>query len=90
MKQRKWTNEQKLQIVLLGLKGQSVSQICIDHQLSQSQYYKWRDQFMSNASKAFDASKQAQSEQRLERENHRLKAMIGELTIELKKTEAWL
>ena len=90
MTPRRWTNDQKLQIVLLGLKGQSVAQICSDNQISQSLYYKWRDKFLNNAPKAFDVEKTSQTQQRLERENQHLKIMIGELTFELKKSELWL
>lgn len=90
MPKKTWTNEQKLQIVLSGLKGQSIAQICSDNQISQSLYYKWRDKFLSNATNAFDVERTSQSQQRLERENQRLKTIIGELTIELKKSEVWL
>ncbi|WP_198469335.1 transposase [Acetomicrobium sp. S15 = DSM 107314] len=47
MKQRKWTAEEKFAIVIEGLKGQkTVSEICRDHALSQTVYYKWRDAFL--------------------------------------------
>lgn len=47
MKPRKWTVEEKLEIVLEGLKGvKSVAEICREHQISQSQYYRWRDKFL--------------------------------------------
>jgi hypothetical protein len=46
----------------------------------------WRDQFLQNAGKVFKMPQKAQQQTRLERENERLKAMVGELTMELKKT----
>jgi len=47
MKQRKWTAEEKFAIVMEGLKGQkTVSEICREHALSQTVYYKWRDAFL--------------------------------------------
>ena len=90
MKQRMWTNEQKMQIVLCGLRGQNISEICNENGIKQAQYYKWREQFLSNAAKAFDAPRVSNEQVRLQSENQRLKAMIGELTLELKKTEQWL
>jgi len=46
MKTRKWKAEEKLAIVLCGIKGEkSISEICREHQISQTQYYKWRDKF---------------------------------------------
>jgi len=44
-----------------------------------------RDQFLQNAGKIFEMPKTAHQQGRLERENERLKAMLGELTMELKK-----
>ena len=90
MKRRKWTNEVKASIVLSGLRGLSIAQICNENGISQSQYYQWRDQFLSNAGKAFDNDKTPKEQQRLSRENQRLKGLVGELTLELKKSEEWL
>ncbi len=87
MKKRLWTSEQKLQIVMQGIKGRLVSEICNEYQIGQSQYYLWRDQFLQNAGKIFEMSKTAQQQTRLERENEKLKAMVGELTMELKKSD---
>lgn len=90
MRRRKWTNKEKSRIVLSGLKGQSVSILCSEYGICQSQYYQWRDQFLSNAEKTFDSSNQSKREERLQRENQRLKGAIGDLTLELKKSEEWL
>ncbi len=87
MKKRLWTSEQKLQIVMQGIKGRAVSEICNEYQIGQSQYYLWRDQFLQNAGKVFEMPRATQQRTRLERENERLKAMVGELTMELKKSD---
>jgi transposase-like protein len=87
MKKRVWTSEQKLQIVMQGIKGRLVSEICNEYQINQSQYYLWRDQFLQNAGKVFEMPKTAQQQSQLERENERLKATVGELHIELKKSD---
>ena len=45
-----WTSEEKMMIVLEGLRGdESISKICAKHGISQSQYYKWRDTFLELA-----------------------------------------
>lgn len=90
MKRRKWTNEAKASIVLSGLRGQALAEICNEHGISQSQYYQWRDHFLSNAGKAFTSNKMPKEQQRITRENQRLKGLVGELTLELKKSEEWL
>ena len=47
MKLRKWSSEEKMAIVLEGLKGEkSVAEICREHQISQALYYRWRDSFL--------------------------------------------
>lgn len=90
MKKRQWTNQQKAQIILEGLSGQiEISKLCNKYQIAQTQYYKWRDLFLKESHTAFEVKKQSQKEQRLEAENSKLKRIIGDLTIELKKTSSY-
>jgi len=88
MKRRRWEPKTKAMIVLEGLRGKQVSEICTEHQISQAQYYKWRDQFLANLPQVF--SDDNRKEKALTKENARLKRIIGDLTVELKKTEEWL
>ncbi len=47
MKLRRWSSEEKMAIVLEGLKGEkSVAEICRGHQISQALYYRWWDRFL--------------------------------------------
>jgi transposase-like protein len=87
MQRRKWDAKTKAIIVLEGLKGKPVAELCTEHQMSQAQYYQWRDQFLAHAPKAFEVHEHNQKEGRLERENARLKALVGELLLELKKSD---
>ena len=88
MKRRKWDPKTKAMIVVEGLKGKPVSEICIEHQISQTQYYRWRDQFLAKLPQVF--AEDNRREKALSKENARLKKIIGDLTVELKKTEEWL
>ena len=88
MERRKWDPKTKTLVVLQGLKGKPVSEICLEHQISQTQYYQWRDQFLANAHQVF--TENDRKEERLTKENARLRKIIGDLTVELKKTEEWL
>jgi len=88
MKRRKWDSKTKAMIVVEGLKGKPVSEICIEHQISQTQYYRWRDQFLAKLPQIF--AEDNRTEKALSKENVRLKKIIGDLTVELKKTEEWL
>jgi transposase-like protein len=63
MKRRIWTSKQKAQIVLEGLSGQiDVSHICPKYQVSQTQYYKWRDTLPQNCYQSFEVKKQTVKE----------------------------
>jgi len=86
-KGRNWTSEEKAKIVLQGLKGRSVAELCNEYQIHQQQYYRWREQFLENAGQVFEINKQSKREQALEQENKKLKGIIGDLTVELKKSE---
>ena len=90
MQKRKWDAKTKAMIVLEGLKGKPVAEVCTDHQISQSQYYQWRDQFLAHAPNAFEVHQRTRKEARLEHENTRLKKLVGELLLELKKSDELL
>ena len=49
-----------------------------------------REQVLAHAAKAFDDPQRTRKEARLERENARLKQLVGALTCELKKSDALL
>jgi transposase-like protein len=87
MKRRRWDSETKTKIVLEGLSGRPVSEICNEYGIHQNQYYIWRDKFLSEAHKAFDSKKDVGELDRLRRKNQELTQIIGSLTVELKKTE---
>jgi transposase-like protein len=85
MIRRKWDARTKSTVVLEGLKGMPVADICTEHQISQAQYYDWREQFLKKMPSLFIANDRR--EQALTRENGRLKKLVGELTLELKKRQ---
>ena len=88
MKNRKWTSKQKSQIVIEGLSGKiEISKLCTRYEISQAQYYKWRDLFLQSCHQAFETKNITKKEQKLESEVHKLKSIIGDLTVELKKNE---
>ena len=87
MPRRKWDAQTKAAVVLQGLKGRPIGDICTEHQISQAQYYQWREQFMKKMPQLFTNTERR--EKALVRENSNLKRMIGELTVELKKLNGW-
>jgi len=88
MKNRKWLSQQKLQIVLEGLSGKiEISKLCAKYQIAQTQYYTWRDNLLKHGHQAFEVKNVTKKEQHLEQEVTKLKKIIGDLAIELKKSE---
>jgi transposase-like protein len=69
-------------IVMEGLKGKPVAELCTEHQISQPLHYQWRDQFLAHAAPAFEVHQHTRKEARLEHENARLKKLVGELLLE--------
>lgn len=87
MKRRQFDSKLKAQIVLDGLRGRLLAEICNEYEISQSQYYRWRDQFLANAPEVFETQNKDKEKAKLKREVTKLKGLVGELTVELKKSD---
>ena len=94
-KRRQYSAEFKLETVMEGICGEKpVTQICRERNITDSLYYKWRDQFKEHAPAIFtrqDQQTQAVSEQ--EARIADLERMVGKLAMEneiLKKASHWL
>src|SRR5579859_4490515 len=89
---RKWSAADKLRIVLAGMQPHvEVSELCRREGINPTQYYGWKKQLLSSATKVFDAQegKRSAVEERKDVELQRLKNVIAEITaenLELKKT----
>jgi transposase len=91
-KRRSWTATEKLRIVLSGLDGSvEVSELCRREGINPTQYYGWKKQLVSSATKVFNDSRDSKpsaKEQRMESDLRRAKDVIAEITaenLELKK-----
>jgi transposase-like protein len=50
---RSWTAEQKIAIVLAGLRGdRSVKEVCREHRISDTLYHSWRDKLIEGGLEA--------------------------------------
>ena len=90
MQRRQWDATTKALIVLEGLTGKPVAEICPEHEINQALYDPWRDQFLAHAAQAFESPQPGQREARLGREDARWKQLVGELLLELKTSDALL
>ncbi|MCX7822544.1 MAG: transposase [Syntrophobacterales bacterium] len=92
MKQSKWTAEEKMAIVLEGIKGsKSVAELFREHNISQALYYRLRDKFLEGGKSALVNGSSIDSSYKAEIE--RLQNGVGKQAIQieiLKKTEELL
>ena len=53
-KKKTWTGQEKLAIVLQGLRGNCrISELCNEHGITQGMFYRWRDQLLNDGAKLF-------------------------------------
>ena len=89
---RRWTAPEKMRIVLAGMQaGVEIADLCRREGINPTQYYGWKKQLLSSATKVFDAQagRPPAQQERREAELRRLKDVIAEITaenLELKKT----
>ena len=84
--QRKHTAEEKICIVLEGLRGEdAIAELCRREGISQSLYYKWSKEFLEAGKSrlAGDTKRQASSDDvdELRSENEQLKQLVAELAL---------
>jgi transposase-like protein len=78
------TAEEKLSIILEGLKGEStVSEICSKYGLSQACYYKLRDKFLEGGKKAITQNNSRVGNQSEKAKIEELEKVIGRQTVEI-------
>ena len=90
---RQWTAAEKLRIVMTGIqKDVDVAELCRQEGIKATQYYGWKKQLLSSASRVFEdgrKKKRSGEEARKEAKMQRLERVIVEITaenLELKKT----
>jgi transposase len=83
-KYRSWTAQQKLEIVLAGLRGdRSVREVCREHAISETLYYGWRDQLLEAGRERLGGKQERQGERELRRKVGELERALGRKTYEL-------
>jgi transposase len=83
---RKITAEEKIRIVLEGLKGEeSIAEICRRQGIAPSMYYKWSKGFLEAGKRQLngDTKREATSDDvaQLRQENEQLKQLVAELSL---------
>ena len=81
---RKFTAQQKLEIVLAGLRGdRSVKDVCREHEIAETLYYSWRDKLIEGGREQRSGKEDRQGEKELRRRVRELERALGRKTYEL-------
>jgi len=86
---KKYSAEEKIRIVLEGLRGEStIAELCRREGIAQSLYYKWSKEFLEAGKQRLSGNtkRQADSEQvnSIKDENEQLKLLVAELALKNK------
>ena len=76
MKKSRFSENQIINILKQGEAGMAVADICREHGISKSSYYKWKTKYGGMEAKELTRLRE------LEVENRRLKAMYADLSLE--------
>jgi transposase len=84
---RKFNSEEKIRIILEGLKGEdSIANICRKEGIAPSVYYKWSKSFLEAGRRKLngDTMREATSDEvsELRKENEQLKQVVAEITLQ--------
>jgi transposase len=81
---KSFTPEEKLQIVLAGLKGKAtVTELCRRYGISQPTYYTWRDKVLSGAAEALSGPGASIEATQLRERVAELERALGKKTLEV-------
>ena len=88
-KRKKYSAEEKIRIVIEGLRGdESIAELCRREGIAQSMYYKWSKEFMEAGKQRLvgNTKRQADSTEvkELRKENGQLKELVAEIALKNK------
>lgn len=82
-KYRTWTVAQKLEIVLAGLRGDRVAEVCREAQISEALFYGWRDKLLEGGAERLPGKEERTELAELRRRVRDLERTLGRKTYEL-------
>ena len=81
---RTFTAQQKLEIVVAGLRGDvSVKELCRQHAIAETLYYAWREKLLEGGREALAGKEERRGERELKRRIAQLERALGRKTYEL-------
>ncbi len=83
-KYRKFTAQQKTEIVLASLRGpKSMAELCREHDIADSLLRKWREQFLAAGAQRLSGKAERTEADELRRQIGRLERALGRKTLEV-------
>ncbi len=83
-KYRKFTAQQKTEIVLASLRGpKSMAELCREHEIADSLLRKWREQFLAAGAERLQGKTERTEADELRRQIVRLERALGRKTLEV-------
>jgi transposase len=84
---RKFSSEEKIRIVIDGLRGEtSIAELCRREGIAQNLYYRWSKDFMESGKKRLDGDTMREANtsevQSIKKENAQLKEVVAELLLQ--------
>jgi transposase len=84
---RKYSSEEKIRIVIEGMRGEtSIAELCRREGIAQNLYYRWSKDFMESGRKRLDGDTMREANttevQSLKNENAQLKEAVAELLLQ--------
>ncbi len=81
---RKFTAQQKLEIVLAGLQAdRSVREVCREHEIAETLYYGWRDKLLEGGKLTLAGKDERAGDRELKKRIRELERTLGRKTYEL-------
>ena len=83
-KYRTFTAQQKIEIVLAGLRGdRTVKEVCREHEIAETLYYNWREKLLEGGKAALAGKEERTGEKQLKQKIRELERALGRKTYEL-------
>ena len=84
---RKYSSEEKIRIVIEGMRGEtSIAELCRKEGINQNLYYRWSKDFLESGKKRLDGDTMREANtsevQSLRKQNTQLKEAVAELLLE--------
>lgn len=84
---RKYSSEEKIRIIIEGMRGEtSIAELCRREGIAQNLYYRWSKDFMESGKKRLDGDTMREANttevQSLKQENAQLKEAVAELLLQ--------